>query len=70
MSTNLFRITNTETSLTIPTYSFWSGLCVVIRLEENAIFPNGEEYRYKKVGKRLRLLDGPHKGVYELEKIF
>ena len=54
----------------MPTYSFWSGLCVVIRLEANAIFPNGEECRYKKVGKGLRLLDESHEGVYELEKIF
>ena len=48
----------------------WHGLCAVVTLKEFLIMPDGSEHEYTKTKKQLTIKDGPHKGVYSLEKIF
>ena len=67
---DLYRITRTEANIKLSDATIWTGLCVVVELDDKAVFPNGETYKYKRVRQGLRLLDGPHKGVYKLDKIF
>jgi len=66
----LYRITRTKAKLSLPDATIWTGLCVVVELDDKVLFPDGEEYTYKRVSQELRLLDGPHRGVYKLDKIF
>mgnify|MGYP001383137366 CR=1 FL=1 len=61
----MYRITRTDFEQTHQ----WQGFCAVVELGEKLVFPNGESYRYK-IGKgRLRILEGPHKGWYDLTEI-
>ena len=67
---DLYRITRTEANIKLSDATIWTGLCVVVELDDKVLFPDGEEYTYKRVSQGLRLLDGPHRGVYKLDKIF
>ena len=46
----------------------WQGFCAVVELGEKLTFPNGDTYKYKR-GDKLKILEGPHRGWYQLTEM-
>ena len=69
----MYRITRTNFKRKGRWHTVWEGFCAVVDLGEKLTFPNGDTtgdtYKYKRDKDRLRILEGPHKGWYQLTRV-
>ena len=65
----MYRITRTNFKHKGRWNTVWEGFCAVVDLGEKLTFPNGDSYGYKIDRDRLRILEGPHRGWYDLTEI-
>jgi len=68
-SESKYRITRTDAP-----NSPWTGFCAVVTIDEigqELCMPNGEKHRFIFINdKGLRIVEGPHKGYYDLQIVY
>ena len=61
-----YRITSTKKKDTTQAWESWEGFSAVVTLGKKVVFPDAE-YEYIRFRNAIRIVEGPHKGFYELE---
>jgi hypothetical protein len=68
----MYRIIRTNFKRKGRWHTVWEGFCAVVELGEKLTFPNGDTtgytYKYKR-GDKLKILEGPHRGWYQLTEM-
>lgn len=63
----MYRITATN----VKTDHYWEGMCTVVTAAGRfLVLPNGEKVPCIRLPHGVRITKGPHKGYYEIKKLY